>query len=121
MRVPDKEMCLGAKELVITTVVKDAWASLLELDTWDKDGAGLEAGVRAKFAELDRNGDGKISAKELEQFLERWHTEHALDASDVSAKLLTHLMKIVDLDGDGAISMGELLGLARGACHEPHH
>ena len=113
VRVPDKDMCLGAKEHVIAAAVTDVWTTLLDLDTGPQDGVALEARVRARFGELDRNGDGKISAEELERYLEHWHAEHASGDSTVSAKLLTHLIKIVDLDGDGAISMGELVGLAR--------
>jgi len=56
--------------------------------------------LRNTFESLDRNGDGVLSAKELQD---------GLQASGVSAPELMEILQDVDLDGDGVIEYTEFI------------
>lgn len=55
----------------------------------------------ATFAMIDIDGDGLISAPELQKLME------ALGA-DVREEFAAHAVEVIDTDGDGLVSLAEL-------------
>jgi Ca2+-binding EF-hand superfamily protein len=55
----------------------------------------------ATFAIIDVDGDGLISATELQQLMETL-------GADVRAEFATHAIEVIDADGDGLVSLPEL-------------
>jgi len=55
----------------------------------------------ATFAIIDVDGDGLISAAELQQLMETL-------GADVRDEFATHAIEVIDTDGDGLVSLAEL-------------
>jgi Ca2+-binding EF-hand superfamily protein len=55
----------------------------------------------ATFAIIDVDGDGLISATELQHLMETL-------GADVRAEFATHAIEVIDADGDGLVSLPEL-------------
>jgi len=55
----------------------------------------------ATFAIIDVDGDGLISATELQQLMETL-------GADVREEFATHAIEVIDTDGDGLVSLAEL-------------
>jgi len=64
------------------------------------------------FSKLDQNGDGRISAEELEGVLKK---EHVFSADDHSS--VARLLKEADKDGDGKIDYEEFLSIMWAKAH----
>ena len=58
-----------------------------------------------QIAEIDDDGDGKISADELRNFIER------RAECGVSAGLISHMVTTLDRDGDGMVDAHELAAI----------
>jgi hypothetical protein len=69
------------------------------------------AALKDLFAQIDADGDGKITKTEFEDALGAGGTNTA-KADDVFGKL--------DKDGDGAVSLGELMSALKGKGHHRH-
>eukprot|EP00928_Gymnodinium_smaydae_P018457 TRINITY_DN17022_c0_g2_i2.p1 TRINITY_DN17022_c0_g2~~TRINITY_DN17022_c0_g2_i2.p1 ORF type:complete len:517 (+),score=137.34 TRINITY_DN17022_c0_g2_i2:91-1641(+) len=69
----------------------------------------------AAFRVFDRNGDGKITQKELQEVLGDENVADVVGASTIAA-----LMKEVDTDGDGNIDFAEFMAMMRGGPNAPH-
>lgn len=85
----------------------DAWlsynAQLLADEARFEATASLAAA--AMFALMDANGDGVINLDEYRQWMSAWGIDPDDHADEVFGKL--------DLNGDGTLSRGEVLGLVR--------
>ncbi len=107
--VPDLEVCRPVKDIIMETCIKDAWRQLVGYEQFDVDGDGdisadeLEAGVDRAVAGMDTNNDGRISKSELAAYLTEKGSSHAL---------LQKMIDILDVDCDGEISRAELKALA---------
>ena len=55
----------------------------------------------ATFALIDADGDGLITAPELQHLMETL-------GADVRAEFATHAIEVIDSDGDGLVSLAEL-------------
>ncbi len=66
----------------------------------------------ATFAMIDVDGDGRITAGELQQLME------ALGA-DVREEFAAHAIEVIDTDGDGLVSLAELTAFLRADSAEP--
>jgi len=60
----------------------------------------------ATFAMIDIDGDGLISASELQQLMEKLGAE-------VREEFAVHAVSVIDTDGDGLISLAELTAYLR--------
>jgi Ca2+-binding EF-hand superfamily protein len=55
----------------------------------------------ATFAMIDLDGDGLITASELQQMMEKL-------GADVRPEFAEHAVQVIDTDGDGRVSLAEL-------------
>jgi len=107
--IPDTEQCRPVKDLVLEVCMKDEWRRLIGFSKFDADGDGdvsaeeLQAGIAKIVSSLDKNGDGVISRDELSAHVESMNGQMAL---------VEQLIKAIDVDGDGCISKDELMSLA---------
>ncbi len=114
VKVPDEEACRPVKNIVIECCMKDAWRQLIGHEEWDgmhvpRSGEHTSRGYRPSpeelekmihqaILEIDTDGDGCISAEDLEKFVEDKQHIHCHG-------LIVQLMKTLDKDGDGLISV----------------
>ncbi|NEP01353.1 MAG: bifunctional metallophosphatase/5'-nucleotidase [Symploca sp. SIO2E9] len=108
---PPLEQCLPAKNLIMESCMKDAWRVLVNYDEWDSNKDGqisreeLRHSVKKAFTFLDKNQDGQISPAELQTVLvER--------TGRTNKGLVSMMFEVLDVDGDGMVSMDELASLA---------
>eukprot|EP00413_Alexandrium_margalefii_P005973 CAMPEP_0204513400 /NCGR_PEP_ID=MMETSP0661-20131031/1485_1 /ASSEMBLY_ACC=CAM_ASM_000606 /TAXON_ID=109239 /ORGANISM="Alexandrium margalefi, Strain AMGDE01CS-322" /LENGTH=208 /DNA_ID=CAMNT_0051518573 /DNA_START=55 /DNA_END=681 /DNA_ORIENTATION=+ len=112
LEVPTEEQCLGAKDIVITVLMKDMWRQLLGCEKWGEDPgqdmprARLSARVSAAFKEVDANGDGKVDEQELEALMTKSF------GTRPGCELLKKMIGALDKDNDGLIDKNELWQLA---------
>lgn len=68
----------------------------------------------ATFAMIDIDGDGRITAAELQQLMETL-------GADVREEFAAHAIEVIDTDGDGLVSLEELTAFLKepGAGGEP--
>ena len=69
----------------------------------------IKEAVNKSFAEFDEDGDGRISHAELFEALKR----KMGDGSTITAGLVTNMVKVLDLNGDGAIDRSEIHAIAQ--------
>jgi Ca2+-binding EF-hand superfamily protein len=60
----------------------------------------------ATFALIDVDGDGLITAAELQQLMESL-------GADVREEFAEHAVQVIDTDGDGLVSLAELTAFLR--------
>jgi hypothetical protein len=108
----------GLQNTLQTLGVKSAYMSIFglgaDIDTSDK-------GLEEAFASVDANGNGLISRSEMSKYITKVCGDAKAKDGEVSVSL--HMMKAADLDGDGAVSLGEfkrIMRLAAGVCPECH-
>merc|ERR1712226_1566641 len=63
------------------------------------------AHLKETFSGYDKDGDGKISSKELGELLSHWHPAGATETE------LQDIINDIDVDGDGVIDFGEFLAM----------
>jgi len=108
--VPDDDQCIPGKQLVVQTCMMNAWRDLIKFDEWDTNHDGiispeeLAVGVSELMKDIDRNGDGTVDIKELEDFL-------VSKGSDLRG-LVTNFFTMTDKNHDGKISQEEFASLA---------
>eukprot|EP00928_Gymnodinium_smaydae_P045175 TRINITY_DN30149_c0_g1_i3.p1 TRINITY_DN30149_c0_g1~~TRINITY_DN30149_c0_g1_i3.p1 ORF type:complete len:634 (-),score=149.17 TRINITY_DN30149_c0_g1_i3:84-1985(-) len=108
LRIPSEDTCFPAKELIVKTCMKDAWRCLVNSDvkSYSANSRLSEQELRARvlnlIASLDTDADGMVSEAELSTFLKKRN----------KLGLLQHLMKTLDADQDGRISLEEFMDLA---------
>ncbi len=77
----------------------------LDLGEW-------QAGVKDSFAEMDGDGDGKITAAELDVVGEGIAKETGASVGPLLAKLIKSLVLTMDADKDGSVSREEYTKVA---------
>ncbi|MEO6742614.1 MAG: EF-hand domain-containing protein [Chthoniobacteraceae bacterium] len=76
------------------------------------DSGELQAGVASSFAEIDADGDGKITVAEIDALGDVLGKEIGETVAAVVMKLIKPLILSMDSDKDGAVSRDEFLKAA---------
>eukprot|EP00900_Chrysochromulina_parva_P000867 jgi/Chrpa1/10781/Chrysochromulina_OHIO_Genome00022394-RA len=107
VKVPDAESCRLCKNIVIETAMKDEWRRLLDFQSFDLDGDGkvevseLRVGVDKLFASATKHG--MLSMEEITALIK---------SRQGHLSLVEQLVKTLDANGDGFISIDEMMALA---------
>lgn len=102
VKVPDLELCLPAKGLVMETCMKQMWRKII----------GPNTDLKAAFAKMDPNGDGLLSKDEMLAHLKNLAADDDPN-NNVSVDLVAQLLQVLDVDGDGKLSFAEIEALAQ--------
>ena len=102
MQIPELERCFPAKNLVMETCVKDAWAKVLAANGGD---------VVATFNAVDVDRSGTIKSDELIAYVDSLARDDDPD-NDVPVALVSRMIQFLDSDSDGNVSFEEFERLA---------
>mmetsp|Transcript_36129 Transcript_36129/g.66246 ORF Transcript_36129/g.66246 Transcript_36129/m.66246 type:complete len:582 (-) Transcript_36129:79-1824(-) len=111
--VPDDEVCLGAKELIVKYCMKDAWRHLFELEGHDLEITVEDAtqAVENTFEKIDEDGNGLVDVGELCKYIKKEGGNGpsiGLMRRARSSILAIKMMEVVDFDRDGMVSSKDL-------------
>ena len=111
VEIPDQEACRPVKDIVMECCMKDAWRQVVGLEKWDglhtnaRKKEEFQQAIRLVFDEIDTSNDGFIHPDELEKYVEEKQNIH-------NHGLIVQMMKTLDENGDGKISLDELSHIA---------
>ncbi|KAG8466374.1 hypothetical protein KFE25_002130 [Diacronema lutheri] len=120
LQIPAEDSCVEAKNAVVEGAVKKAWLELAGYGSkWDCNQDGtvspqeMTAALEAVFAQLDMNKDGTLDSDELLAAFRRGARAKKGSSGSASAvSLIAQMVKALDADHDGRISIAEFTKLA---------